>query len=451
MELKKHLSFFLTFALAIAFAILTYKLYKYQIWDSTAYLSNANYFLTGNGYFEILRAPLFPIILTSFIPFSLENFVPPIFIFLFLLSTYFLGRELFGKKTGFFAALIAAAMPLFIIWSPRILSDVPAATFATIALIFANRAIKDVKNLYIFGFFASLAFLTRYPAGIVLPIGLLYYLSQKKFVIFKEKETYLSAVAFAVLPAIWFLWTWKNFGSPLVSLQQGITTIATLASKEPLTFYASTFHNTFGILAFPAILALLAGFLTLRKDNNLWFIYMWIFFTYIALSIISHKEERYVMLIVPAISILMASMAFKFKFKKALVVALIIFVALSFNAGYREIQKIKTGDICNENIIEAAKYVSGAGHVISSYYPIISYYGDVTGVAFQSDESWLSGLIELKNVIYVLASDGGDAPEWAKTKGYFEKLEYLAFEKEFKGPCQTIWAFKVINSGQTIV
>ena len=444
MELKKHLSFFLTFALAIAFAILTYKLYKYQIWDSTAYLSNANYFLTGNGYFEILRAPLLPIMLTGFISFGLENFVPPIFIFLFLLSTYFLGSELFGKKTGFFAALIAAAVQIFTIWSPRILSDVPAATFATIALIFVNRAIKDTKNLYIFGFFASLAFLTRYPAGIILPIGLLYYFSRKKSVIFKEKETYLSAVAFAALPAIWFLWTWKNFGSPFVSMQQGITTIATLASKEPITFYAATFHSTFGLLAFPAILALLAGFLALKKDNNLWLIYMWIFFTYIALSIISHKEERYAMLIVPAVSILIASMAFKSKFKKALVVVLIIFVALSFNAGYREIQKIKTGDVCNENIIAAAKYVSGAGNVISSYYPIISYYGNVTGVAFQSDKSWLSGLIKLKNITYVLASDNGDAPEWAKDKSYFEKQNYLAFEKEFKGPCQTIWAFRVI-------
>jgi len=445
MGLKRRIYFVLASAISLAFAALMYGTYKYPVWDTTVYLSNANYFLTGAGYFEILRAPLLPLMIAA-MPRGLENFLAPLFIVLFLVSVYFIGSELFDRKTGILASVLVAATPLFILWSPRVLTDVPAAAFTVIAFIFLNRALKSPKNLYAFALFSSLAFLTRYPAAIIFPIGMLYYLARKKARMFLEKETYFSAAAFALPILLWLFWNFKNFGGPFFSILEGIM-IVNASALSPKFYYLTSFYETFSLLALPAIISVVAGIMQIRKYKQNALLLLWLLAGYAALSLLAHKEARYIMFLLPAFGILIASQAIRTRARNFVLPALLVLALLSAYHGYGEVRKAQTGEICNENIIESAKFVSqGGNHVMSSYPPIVSYYSGVVGEAFPAAESWLASRVKEKNITYVLASDGGDAPEWAKSREYFEKLNYLKFEKEFKGPCQTIWAFRVVGA-----
>ncbi len=138
-------------------------------WDEAVYISMGKYLFSGGtvGFFEDLRPLVLPLILgliwklgISPVAFGtgLEILIGAATIFM----TYRIGTRLFNKGVGTIAALILAFLPIFIEYSSRVLTGIPSTLLALVAVdLFISRKYAWA------GVLAGLAFLTRFPQGIV--------------------------------------------------------------------------------------------------------------------------------------------------------------------------------------------------------------------------------------------------------------------------------------------
>ncbi len=83
---------------------------------------------------------------------------------------YALGRRMYGKPVGLMAAAFMAIAPLHAMHSKFMAVDVPATFFLVLSLIYAARIPKDarIRNYILAGLFAGFAAATKYNAGLVL-------------------------------------------------------------------------------------------------------------------------------------------------------------------------------------------------------------------------------------------------------------------------------------------
>jgi len=86
---------------------------------------------------------------------------------------YALGARLFGRITGLLASALFAFCLLHVVHSHYVTTDVPAAFFVTLSLLFCGVVLRNAEARYtlLAGLFAGLAASTKYPAAVsVLPV-----------------------------------------------------------------------------------------------------------------------------------------------------------------------------------------------------------------------------------------------------------------------------------------
>lgn len=164
------------------------------------------------GWLGQQHPPLFPIL------FSLTLKLPgPDLFYMRLLSvfflagtlvvTYFLGRELYGRKIGFLAALLLLSFPLVIRLSASAMMDIPLAFFFSLTLLLLIRLSRTPSYWLAFGIgvVIGLGLLTKYIMVLVFLILFLYFLIFKDF---KKITSYLLVVAVVSISmfAIWLLY-----------------------------------------------------------------------------------------------------------------------------------------------------------------------------------------------------------------------------------------------------
>jgi 4-amino-4-deoxy-L-arabinose transferase-like glycosyltransferase len=89
-------------------------------------------------------------------------------------AVYLLGKEMYNPTVGKFSALALSSCITFIVICWGILSEVPFILTSALFLLFIVRAQKNPKYYVPAGIFFSLSFLSRYPGGSILFVGLLY-------------------------------------------------------------------------------------------------------------------------------------------------------------------------------------------------------------------------------------------------------------------------------------
>ncbi|VVB88634.1 Dolichyl-phosphate-mannose-protein mannosyltransferase [uncultured archaeon] len=115
------------------------------------------------------------------------------FMALSLIPTYLLGKELFGKDTGYISALFLAFNPSFIFYSIRLLSDIPLIFLITSFLYFFYKwyAGKNKIDFFISFIFLMIAALVKLHGVIFLGIGALYMLLTLNSKNFKKNIIFL--------------------------------------------------------------------------------------------------------------------------------------------------------------------------------------------------------------------------------------------------------------------
>ncbi|NQV08351.1 glycosyltransferase family 39 protein [Candidatus Woesearchaeota archaeon] len=124
-----------------------------------------------SGMMEIARPVLLP--LFTGLPWKLELdmvFFSNILVFIssifMVYLVYLLGKEVFNKKTALISIILLIFTPLFFTHSSRTLTDIPTTVFSLLAIYFYMKK----KSLFLVGIFSSIAFLFRFPSGLILVV-----------------------------------------------------------------------------------------------------------------------------------------------------------------------------------------------------------------------------------------------------------------------------------------
>lgn len=173
-EYRCHYLLILTLLLLLSFFLL-FKLtrFHYLGWDESVYLGMAHSIASSGDYglWEDIRPPLLPLFLSVgfFSEYSVfaAEFVLLLFAFGVLILTYILALHLFNKHAACLSVLLLCLTPLFLFDSMQILTGIPSVFFVLLSFYFFLKS-DDKKHLFFAGFFAALAFLMRFPSGLLL-------------------------------------------------------------------------------------------------------------------------------------------------------------------------------------------------------------------------------------------------------------------------------------------
>ncbi len=129
-----------------------------------------------------------------------------------ILFTYWMGRELFGRRAGIIAAVIMGSSTGFLALSRIALTDMPLTFCMTLSLgsfILAVRDSGERKSLYYYLFYigAALAVLAKGLIGILFPgtIIFLFMLLRKRWNLLREMRLLTGIPLFFLIAAPWFV------------------------------------------------------------------------------------------------------------------------------------------------------------------------------------------------------------------------------------------------------
>ncbi len=182
-----------------------------------------------------------------------------------LISTYLLGKELFNREVGGFAALFLAFNPSFIFYSIRLLPLAPSIFLITSFLYFFYKWSKNWNKIdfFIGSIFIIIAIFVKLHGIIFLAIGVVYILSTLNFKNLKKNIAYLS-----IFIGVMYLFTitWK-LHVDLYSVLEGVVTrilneagndIIWIGYKAYITYFAPDLYSMpFVVLFFLGIAAFL--------------------------------------------------------------------------------------------------------------------------------------------------------------------------------------------------
>lgn len=253
-------------------------------WDESIYFLNARKIAGQYTPYDELKWRA-PVISQLLLIFGVENnlelakLIPGLFLWLFVMLILY-GSKKYG--IGPLPALVTLLLPLLILESKTVATDVPAAFVGSLGILSGNPLIA--------GTLIGLAFLIRYPAGLFLLVG---------FVFYPKKIPQLTAMFLLVVSSI-FIHSYLEYGSPL-QIFLNYPNVITLLHPElvqqkvgdPVYKYLLLMPE---FLTLP-ILILLVYSLTNPQPRFL----LWVVIIVIGMSIFDVKEARYLIPVLPAL------------------------------------------------------------------------------------------------------------------------------------------------------
>ncbi len=134
---------------------------------------------------------------------------------------YFLGKNIFDRKTGFLAGLILATSLQYIAQSRLVTHDTALSFFISLSLLFFYLGHKTSKGMYYLLFFlaAALATLTKGPIGAVLPFLIvgLYLGLTKQLRVLRGMRILWGIVIYLAVVSPWFIIEFLRHGEEFVN------------------------------------------------------------------------------------------------------------------------------------------------------------------------------------------------------------------------------------------
>ncbi len=259
----------------------------------------------------------------GFISFS-ARFPSGLFSTLTVLLTFFLGKKLYGSRTGFLSALILATSFEFAYLSTRANIDA-TLTFLTTASIFIflhwyqhrkaeGNEDKDKKSLSIYGFYIgmALATLAKGPVGFILPlmVSLVYLLVQKDWEAMKRMRLFTGMALCFVVVLSWYLPAVLRGGRDFINETLFHNTIDRFARGSshirPFYYYLTNFPVDFlpWFLFFPG--AIVYGFCKRKEgiSRGFFFLLVWFAAIFLFFSFSKGKRAIYLLPLYPAASLM---------------------------------------------------------------------------------------------------------------------------------------------------
>lgn len=381
---------------------------SYRGWDETVYLNLGydlsknpfDYSLLNNGWSDYIpsteavygwpnigfRAPLLPYVLSVFYFLKLDFLIPFIIPLVTTISVFFvykLGGKLFSKKVGLYSATFFSLIPIHVYTSGRIWTDAFVVFFLLLTLIsfWEGYENKSTKHKMLFGFYLALSLMARYTTLWITPVFFFYFIFRDKSLKFlKDKYLWYSIFIFLVTLIPWFIYGFFYYGNPLGGFIHGFKAAGYWGGVQSWYYFFENHARIFSIIGLLFIPSLIAFFFKkefLRREVYLLLIWV-LFFGFIVMSM-PHKEDRFIMPIIPVICLISGLFISKLGRAKNIVFGLIIiFLIVSFYTSFKiEIRNSKDLTVAcfiDGNKFLASDSVSEKSLVVTNQDPIVHYY-----------------------------------------------------------------------------
>ena len=289
-------------------------------WDAAVYLAMGEHIATFGqlGFWEPIRPLLWSFLLSYAFLFELNPIIlGHIFSTFFSLGviylTYFIAKKLFNEQTALLSSILLSFTWIFFFFNARLYTEIPAVFFGLCAYYFFLQEKHFETGLCI-----GLAFLTKFPMGILLVIlGL--------FSIRKIKNTFYLLAGFILITVPYFMFNYLAYGSPIEILffaQEFLKYAGIWIFQEPWWWYlfALIKENVLFFFAIPGTV-----FAIYKKRYSLVAIFLLIL---IYLSQMDHKELRFTILLLPFLAII-AAYGYHKIFKESFSFIVIVFLLFS--------------------------------------------------------------------------------------------------------------------------
>jgi 4-amino-4-deoxy-L-arabinose transferase-like glycosyltransferase len=259
-------------------------------------------YINGSPYLE--KPPFYPwmIMAAAKIGGSLNEFasrVPSaIAATLLLLVIFFLGRVLVNEQCGFLSALVLATNYQYLSNARESVMDMTFAFFIGLTIFLNYIAItKDKRFLFALSFIpAALAILTKGPAGLVIPAGVMFFYliverKWKRFII----PLITGCVLSAAIASIWFFIAGDEYIKEFV-FHQNITRYTNAFDHRESLFYY--FHKLFfNFLPWSMFLPLA---LVHACKKKYWLPFIWFVMVFLFFELSQSKRAIYLISLYPA-------------------------------------------------------------------------------------------------------------------------------------------------------
>lgn len=405
---KKNRLLIALFALSLIIRIIFLFATPLKIWDETVYANLGydlsrnplDYSFANNGWSDYIpskdnfyawpkagfRAPLLPYSLSLLYLFNLDFlivFFLPIIGALSVVFVYFLAKKLFNDKVALFSSLLFSFIPVHVVYSSKILTDVFTTFFIILTFISFWKGYEENnrKHKVLFGFFLALSLLARYTALWIAPIFLIYFLIRNVSLKFlKDRYLWYSVLVFFMTLAPWFLYSYFAYSNPLGAFIHGFKASAYWGGVQPWNFYLIYWLQIASVIG--VIFAISLIYIFYKKEfikKEVYLLLIWTVFFLLLAMLMPHKEDRFILPIIPPICILSGFILNKLTKKNiklistsAILIILILSLGFHFNDSYK---KSYTGsNIC---FLEGNKFLNKIKEkavVITDESPVVYYY-----------------------------------------------------------------------------
>jgi hypothetical protein len=349
---KKLLSVLIISLLARIF----YFIYSHPIWwDAAVYLSMAKYIFTlGNlGLWEPIRPLLWPLLLGLGFVSNIN-----IIIWAYILTTicsigiiylvFEIAKKLYGEKVALLSAILVSLTWILFYFNVRMYTEIPSLFFALLALYFFLK-----EKPFLVGAFTALAFLTKFPQGIILIVFTLLYIKSFK----KLSKLYLPFILITLPYFILNFYLYGSFINNLLLASEVVANAGLWIFQQPWYFYPLELfkQNILYLFAIPGI------YFAIKKKHYALLLPLVLFLIYF--TQMPHKEIRFAILFIPYLAIL-ASNAYYRYFTETKVFILIILVIFTINFQV---------DSANENSFFSFLEEDIQGEILVTH-PLTAYY-----------------------------------------------------------------------------
>lgn len=163
-------------------------------------------------------------------------------------AMYLLGKEMFNEKVGLLAAFFMSINYLNLFYSFRILTDIPALAFFTLAMYFFYKYFKTnkAKCFYWAAAMTAIGALFKISIVAVLVIVLVYLLITERLRFLKKKEIWIGGIIFLLILSPYLIWGYMEFGGFVI--KQAMDFHSPGEHELEISYLQLYFNNTKGYL-----------------------------------------------------------------------------------------------------------------------------------------------------------------------------------------------------------
>lgn len=437
-KIDKIFIIFLFFSFLIRIVSLLYT--HLRGWDETVYLNLGNdlsinpllYSLKNSNWNDFIpssdliygwpnigfRAPILPYIIAFFSFLKLKFFIPviiPIIGTLSIFLVYIFGKELFNKKTGLYAAILFSLVPINLYSNQMIWSDSLFVFFMLLTFIslWKGFEIGNKKYKILFGLFFALSLLSRYTTLWFAPVFLIFFLFKYRSLSFlKDKYLWYAIGLFFMVLIPWFIYGVIYYNNPIGGFIHGFKAANYYGGIQSWNYF---FVNHWRIFSITGVLFVLSTiYLFLKKEylnRGVYLLLIWIIFFGLMAIVMPHKEDRYILMIVPAMCLFCGLFINIIGKYKNIVFGLVFIVLLisalnAFKLDYL-ISRNKTNKCFSDgNKFLASQSIEKDSLIMNNQSPITHYYTGKEIVLYPEilNIDAIRSLINLKyqnNIVYI--------------------------------------------------